>query len=149
VRPNDTRDADAEHLITGDDPVQAIHNLAYWETSTITNSPSFRLRLIAAASIEGDQVIADAMEESYRGGREPWKELYENFIQARGLRLRPGITIDDLANLMSACSAGVALHVLGKPDPEVFDHENRRSLLGKGGLAIRMDVSNAPTMQQA
>jgi hypothetical protein len=155
VRKDATRDSDAENFIAGDDPVQAIHNLAYWETSAIINSPSFRLRLIAAASAEGDQVISEAMEESYRGGLEPWKEIYEKFIQARGLRLRQGISIYDFANLVSACSAGVALHVLGKPDSDVVDHDNRRSLLGKGGLAIiygcleRADDPASLTLEQS
>jgi hypothetical protein len=154
VREDETRDLAAEHFVAGDDPVEALHRLAYWETSATINSPTFRLRLIAAASAEGDQVIAEAMEESYRGGLEPWKELYEKFIQARGLRLRPGITIYDFANLLSACSAGVALHVLGKSDPDVVDHENRRSLLGKGGLAIiygclePADASSSITLEE-
>ena len=155
VRENDRRDAGAERLVYGDDPVEAVHSLAYWESSTIINSPSFRLRLIAAASMEGDQVISDAMEESYRGGGEPWKEVYASFIQARGLRLRPGITIDDFAHLVSACSAGVALHVLGKADSEVVNHETRRSLLGKGALAIiyacleRADDTTGLTLEQS
>ena len=156
-RQNDTRDADAEHLVNGDDPVRAVHNLAYWESSTLINSLSFRLRLIATASIEGDQVIADAIEESYAGGGAPWKELFLTFIQARGLRLRPGITIDDFLYLLSACSAGIALHVLGAPasEPEIIDHENRRSLLGKGILAIfhgcleRADDATGLTLEQA
>jgi hypothetical protein len=155
VRKDDTRDSDAENVITGDDPVQAIHNLAYWETSTLINSSSFRLRLIAAASAEGDEIISEAMDESYRGGLEPWKEIYEKFIQARGLRLREGISIYDFAKLLSACSAGVALHVLGKPDPDVVDHNNRRSLLGTGGLAIiygcleRVDEPTSLTLEQS
>jgi hypothetical protein len=106
TRKDESRDIDAENLVTGDDPVQAIHNIAYWETAAVINSPSFRLRLVAAASTEGDPVISEAMEEIYKGAAEPWKELYENFIQARGLRLRPGITIDDFSNLISAYGCG-------------------------------------------
>jgi hypothetical protein len=154
LRQDGSLGVDAECLIAGDDPVQAFHNLAYWETSTLVNSPSFRLELIATASIEGDKVMADAMEENLNGGLEPWLELYESFIRARGLRLRPGITIDDFANLLSACSAGVALQALVKPDPDVVDHEKRRSLLGKGGLAIiygcleRADDTTGLTLEQ-
>ena len=44
------------------------------------------------------------MAGSYKGGLDPWKQLYAEFFQARGLQPRPGITVGDIAGILSACS---------------------------------------------
>jgi hypothetical protein len=155
TRQNDARDTSAELLVAGGDAVEAIQELAYWETSTIIGIPSFRLRLLATISAEGDQVISDAMVESYEGGQAPWKQLYAEFLRARGLHVRAGITIDEYADIMSACSAGIALRILGDPTANVIDHARRRSLLGTAAIAILYACVEVPenstgvTLEQA
>jgi hypothetical protein len=57
------------------------------------------------------------------------------FIEARGLQLRPGITIDDIANLLSALVDGLALRTVGNPSPDLVDHDRKRTLLGTAALA--------------
>jgi hypothetical protein len=76
------------------------------------------------------------MAESYKGGLDPWEQLYAGFFQARGLPPRPGITVDDIASILSACSGGVALRTLGDPSSEVIDHNRQRSILGTAALAV-------------
>jgi hypothetical protein len=57
-------------------------------------------------------------------------------LQARGLQPRPGITVDDIASILSACSGGVALCTLGDPSSEVIDHDRQRSIPGTAALAV-------------
>ena len=56
----------------------------------------------------GDAVTGEAIADSYTGFLGPWKEVYAAFLQARGLQLRPGITLDDVANLLAAIVDGLA-----------------------------------------
>lgn len=56
--------------------------------------------------------------------------------QARGLQLRPGITIDDLANLLMAVTDGLAMRAPSDPTARLIDHEQKQSLLGTAALAV-------------
>ena len=76
-------------------------------------------------------------------------EIYEKFIQARGMRLRSGISIYDFANLLSACSAGVALHVLGNRTRMSSITKSDDHCSGKEGSRLSMDASSPQTSQPA
>lgn len=147
--------AGAEKLIEGPDLVKAVHDLAYLDTATVIRMPSFRLMLVAAAAAEDDEVIQEAMAENYQGSIEPWKQLYLLLLQTRGLQLRPGITIDDFANLLMAVTDGLALRTIGDSTAQVIDHEQRRSLLGTAALAVihgcleRIEDADGMTLEQA
>jgi hypothetical protein len=86
---------------------------------------------------------------------EPWKEVYAALLQARGLQLRPGVTLDDIANLLAAIVDGLALRSLGDPSGDLIDHERRRTLLGTAALAVihsfleRTEQADGMTLEQA
>jgi hypothetical protein len=128
--------AGAERLIEGPDAVDAVHDLAYLNMADATTSPSFRLGLIAMTAAEGDKTVSDAVTQSYQELLQPWKEVYAAFIEARGLQLRPGITIDDIANILAALVDGLALRLFGNPADEMVDHGKKRTLLGTAALAV-------------
>jgi hypothetical protein len=67
-----------------------------------------------------------------------WLPVYEAAIAGRGLRLRPGITLDDFADMLSALSSGLSLRILSDPDAHanLIDDSRRRSLLGTAAIAI-------------
>lgn len=126
----------AERLIEGPDAVNAMHDLAYLNMADATTSPSFRLGLVAMTTSDGDKTVSDAITLSYEGLMQPWKEVYAAFIEARGLQLRPGLSIDDIANLLAALVDGMALRLFGNPDDDLVNHDKRRTLLGTAALAI-------------
>jgi hypothetical protein len=97
----------------------------------------FRLGLIAAAEAEGDPVIREAISER-RGEVGPvWRQWCEDFLQSRGLRIRPGVTIDDCVVLLSALADGLAMRALADPTTSgALDHDGRPSLLSAGVLAL-------------
>jgi hypothetical protein len=128
--------AEAERLIEGPDMTVAIHNLAYLNVAVGISSPTFRLGLIAMTAAEGDKTISEAVIQSYQDFLEPWKEVYAAFIEARGLQLRPGITIDDIARLLAALVDGLELRMIGNPSAELVDHDRRRTVLGTAALAM-------------
>ena len=152
---NDEMTSGIERLIAGEDSIQAIRDIAYIYLTAFIDLPMFRLKLIAAAAAEGDDTIHEAMFESYEGGVGPWKEVYAEFLRARGLRLRSGISIDDFVDLLASVLEGATLRALADPGAQVVDHSSRRSLLGTATLALmlgcleRTEQAHDLTLEQA
>ncbi|WP_242902283.1 hypothetical protein [Actinomadura terrae] len=135
--------------------VDALHRFGYWNLLTLVDRPRFRLELFATAAAEGDPVIQKAMAENYREVLEPWKEICADLLEARGLRLRRGVSIGDLVDLITAVMEGVALRNLADPGAGVIDRDGERSLAGTGLLALfrgcveRADDADGLTLDEA
>jgi hypothetical protein len=145
--------ADAkDEVISGPDPLRGVYRLCYWNLTRLVDTPMFRLGLIAAAEAEGDPVIGEAISGRYTPS---WKDFYEDFLRTRGLRLRPGVTLDDCADLLAAVSDGLALRALADPGTRVIDRARRRCLLGTAALALiagcleRADHSDGLSLEEA
>ncbi|MFJ6569053.1 hypothetical protein ACIQNU_16660 [Streptomyces sp. NPDC091292] len=130
------RGANIRKLVNGPDFVGAVHDMAYRHTAEGAAMPSVRLGLALMTAAEGDEEITRAVSEMYEDYLGSWKELYAAVLRERGLRLRPGLTLDDLANALSATTDGMTLRAIGDPDAGVVDHDNRRSLMGTVALAV-------------
>jgi hypothetical protein len=81
--------------------------------------------------------------------------VYEEFLQAHNLRLRPGITLDTMTYLLAGASEGIALRALADPHAQVIDEERKQSLFGTFALAFiagcteRVDAAQTLTLEQA
>jgi hypothetical protein len=128
--------ADADRLLEGPDAVEAVHDLAYLNVAASIPTPSFRLTYVAMVTADNDKTLSDAVAQSYEGLLAPWKEVYAAFIEARGLQLRPGITIDDLANMLAALVDGLEMRTIASPSAALVDHDRKRTLLGTAALAM-------------
>jgi hypothetical protein len=118
------------------DFAQTIHELGFQNTMIFVMRARFRLRLVATAAAEGDDVIRAALGEFYQGGLASWREVFTKVVEDRNLRLRPGVTPDDFLNLLAALAEGTALHALADPSADIVNHGGRLSLLGTGALAL-------------
>jgi hypothetical protein len=143
-------------LVHDEDFVRAVQETAYWHTDEGARLTSVRLSLaLMAASADGDPDVAEAISGAYRDYLGSWRGLYEDVMRARGLRLRPGLTMDDLANALSAATDGTILRAVGDPAVSVLDHERQRSLMGTVALAIlnsflqRADDADGLTLEEA
>ncbi|WP_067451918.1 hypothetical protein [Actinomadura macra] len=142
-------------LLQGPDYVEAIHRLGFWNILTLVDRPRFRLELFVTAAAEGDEVIQKAMAENYREIKEPWTEVCEELLEARNLRLRPGITVDGLVDMISAVMEGTALRALADPGAGVIDRAGRRSLAGTALLALirgcveRVDDADGRSLEES
>jgi len=148
--------ADAkDEVLRGPDPVRGLHRLCYWDLTRMLDTPMFRLGLIAAAEAEGDPVIGEAVSGRYRENTPLWKQFYREFLQARGLRLRPGITLDDCADLLGAVADGLTMRALADPAAHVVDRARQRCLLGTAALALiagcleRSDRDDSLSLEEA
>jgi hypothetical protein len=135
--PHHDEIADArDEVIHGKDPVRALHRLCYWDMTKLLGTPMFRLGLIAAAEAEGDPVIGAAISGRHQENSPLWKSFYGEFLRSRGLRLRPGISLDDCVVLLSAMADGLALRALADPGARIVDRARRRCLLGTAALVM-------------
>ena len=132
----EVRASGAERL-AGDGPVsEAVEDLAYHVTQAIDEMASFRLQLIATACAEHSEVVRQALEDKYQRAHSEWKQVYEEFISARGLRLRTGITLDQVTAILTSITEGALIRGIADPTAEVRDPIERRSLLGTAALAM-------------
>lgn len=123
-------------LVHGPDFVQAVKDVAYAHTAGGVDKPSVRLGLALMTASEGDEDIRSAVSAMYGDYLGTWKQLYEDVLRERRLRLRPGLTLDDLANALSAATDGVTLRAVGDPASGVVDEGRRQSLMGTVALAV-------------
>ncbi|MET9514521.1 hypothetical protein [Streptomyces sp. NPDC002994] len=130
------RAANTKRLVSGPDFVRAVHETAFQHTAEGIDMPSVRLGLALMTAAEGDEEVTQAISAMYADYLGSWKELYAAVMKQRGLRLRPGLTLDDLANALSAATDGMILRAIGDPGAGVVDHDNRRSLMGTVALAV-------------
>ncbi|HEY2579984.1 MAG TPA: hypothetical protein VGI74_27040 [Streptosporangiaceae bacterium] len=129
--------ADAkEEVIRGPDPVRGLHRLCYWDLTRLLGTPMFRLGLVAAAQAEGDPVIGEAISGRHQANSVLWGDFLEEFLQARGLRLRRGVTLEDCLGLLAAVADGLALRALADPSAHIIDRTRRQSLFGTAVLVL-------------
>ncbi|MFE5923582.1 hypothetical protein [Streptomyces sp. NPDC056468] len=127
---------DTERLLEGPEFVEAAHRLCYYDLTTIVDGPTFRLELIASAAAEGDDVIQEALAANHQGAMEPWKQVYQEMFLARGLRLRPGLNLDDFAGMLAALASGYGLRRISNPALVRIDSAKQRCIFGTAALAL-------------
>ncbi|MEV6796200.1 hypothetical protein AB0M87_30315 [Streptomyces sp. NPDC051320] len=130
------RAANTERLVHGADFVRAVHDISYQHTAEGVELPSVRLGLALMTAAEGDDEVTRIISTVYEDYLGSWKQLYTAVLRERHLRLRKGLTLDDLANALSAATDGLTLRAIGNPGAGVVDHDNRRSLMGTVALAV-------------
>lgn len=105
--------ADAtEEIIEGFDPVAAIKYLCCWDLRRRRDTPVFRLSLLAALQADGDPPVRAAIAEHHRENQAVWEAYCADFLRSRHLRLRPGITLDDVVTLLCALADGLTIRAI-------------------------------------
>jgi hypothetical protein len=110
--------------------------------------PLFRLQLIMAATADRNDGIHEAIANNYAGALEPWKKIYESTFAVRGLQLRKGVTIDQLADMLAALTEGFAVRHLGDPGAPILGDTESGNLLGMAVLGLvhsYLEPVNAPS----
>jgi hypothetical protein len=126
----------AEQLVKGPNFLDALQSVAYFDQLTMSNLPAFRLQLVATTSAEGDETIRDALTENYEKIVDMWKEVHAAVLERRGLQLRPDVSADDFADLLTAAVEGLAVRALADRNARVIDHDRQRALFEKACQAL-------------
>lgn len=130
------RKTDIKRLVRGPDFASAVHEVAHRHAAEGVDLPQVRLSLALMAAAEGDDGIRRIISAVYGDYLGSWKQLYDTVMRVRHLRLRKGLTRDDLANALSAVNDGMILRAIGDPGSGVVDHDRNRSLTGSVALAV-------------
>lgn len=123
-------------LAGGPDFASAVHEATYSYAADGTGQATIRLSLALMAACGEDPDIAAAISRGYRNYLGLWESMYKEVMSARRLRLRPGLTLRDLTNAISAATDGIILRAAGDPQAGVLDRAHGRSLLGHITLSI-------------
>ena len=130
------RAVDTDRLVNGPHFVGAVLETADRHTAEGLDLTSVRFSLALMTSAADDAVVGEAIGAMYRGYLASWKQLYAAVIRERGQRLRPGLSLDDLADALSAAADGTILRSMADPAAGVVDHQRQRSLMGTVALAV-------------
>lgn len=131
-------DADDLHarLSRGPSLYDAIQNVAYQDLRYILENDFSKIPFLIALSVHHDPVARKAIKTTNLELRRIWGRLCGAVLDTRGLRLRPGRTMDELADLLVILADGIAFRLLADEDCGLIDHDERGSLLGKGAAAL-------------
>ena len=118
------------------DFVHAIHLASYKSLIASMESAGFNVSIIGAATAARNDTARESTAETYRVVTESWHALYKATLEARGLQLRPGISLYEITWLLTAVADGLQLRLIADPRTKLIDHDRRESLLGKAVLAV-------------
>ncbi|MGR6924223.1 TetR/AcrR family transcriptional regulator [[Actinomadura] parvosata] len=115
------------------DPVRGAQEAASQELASILQNPATRLSLMATAVAHRFPELKTTTRSAGKAARQQWITIYQEMLAVNELDLRPGVTIDDLADILSVTVEGVAFLALSAAPQE---RERLRLTLHKAVLAV-------------
>lgn len=126
-----------EKLVSADhDFADAVQETCFYDLLGIVGLPVFRLQYLAAAAGAGDDIVTEALADNFADVRDAWQGIYIAAMEAHGLHLRAGITLDDAIRMFAAAADGLALHFTVDPTARILDREKRQSMFGTIALVM-------------
>lgn len=118
------------------DFVSAIHLASYRSLCSMLENAGFVFSILAPVAAARDDTARESTAATYEVVTDSWHALYQATLEARSLRLRPGITLREITWMLSAVADGLQMRHMSDPMIEIIDHERKESLLGKAVIAI-------------
>lgn len=115
----------------------AVERVAYEDMKIVyADETSARFQYLVTALADFHEQIRKALGGVYEHSFDYWRKLYAQILEARGVSLRPGISLDELTMMLTGMAQGLSLRHIGATSGKVIDHEGRRSVLGKASLLL-------------
>jgi hypothetical protein len=121
-------------LASAPSPSAVVRTISEANQGQLFANPLFRLQLLAAAVLGAPQARASA-PDIYDEIDERWTPFFETFLTRYGLTLRPGVSVQDLVEVLVAVGEGLALRELAAPS-DGEDRQRRLRLQGTATLAL-------------
>ena len=126
-----------EQLAEAEDFATAVQEVAFNATDHLLAMVTFRVQLAASMGADEDPAVRAVLAAKYERGQAIWGGIYTRMMTARGLRLRDGMTIGQLADILTALVEGCALRAMAEGSTSrVLDPPSKRSLLSTAALAL-------------
>jgi AcrR family transcriptional regulator len=116
--------------------VDAIRIVCYSNLKSLIDNPVQRLLPLVTVLVSDDPAVRDRRAEHYRRVQEKWRELFEATFALYGIGLRPGIDVDEAADILTALADGLAMRATGDPDAAVIDRRRGDTLLGRAATMM-------------
>ncbi|HWG22578.1 hypothetical protein [Actinospica sp.] len=130
-------DGAAEQLAEADDFAEAVQEVAYNATAHLLAMVTFRIQLAASIGAQDDPAVRGVLAAKYERGQAIWGGIYTRMMTARGLQLREGISLGQLADILTALVEGCALRAMAEgPETRVLNVADKRGLLSTAALAL-------------
>jgi hypothetical protein len=130
-------DATLVELIGNGREVDEVFSQMAFHEATQFEGRHFRLQLLMQASAPDNPLIRSALERMYGAITAAWVSTCEGVLAHYGLSLRRGLTVTDLAMMLTGLAEGLSLRRLVHPDDRsLCDPERRSTLLATGVFAV-------------
>jgi len=124
-------------LVDHEMPVDEVFQRMAFSEAVLFQHKHFRLQVLMQALAPDVPIIREAIDRMYGAITEAWAQTCAGVLAHYGLRLRPGLTVTDLATMLTAMAEGLGLRRLVRPgDRTLMDPETGTTLLASGVLAI-------------
>lgn len=119
----------------------AVHEVAYHDMKLVHGEPAaIRFQYLMTGLADYDHGIREALARVYDNSFAYWRAAYQSILDARGVSLRPGLTLDEFTMMLTSMAEGLGLRHIGAAGQKVIDHHRRRALLGK---AVNLMIAGA------
>lgn len=129
-----------------------IQRIAFRDLESVLRDEFNKIPFLIALSPGNDQVAKDSVHQTNEDIRRVWEGLCTEVLARRGLRLRPGTTVQEVADLLISLSDGIALHALSQETSALIDRDRHESLFGTGAAALIvgfLDPGDGQSLQAA
>jgi hypothetical protein len=114
-----------------------VEKVAYEDMKFVyADETSARFQYLVTGLADFHEQIREALGGVYKHSFEYWRGVYAEILKARGVSLRPGISLDELTMMLTGMAQGLSLRHIGAASGKVIDHENQRSVLGKASQIL-------------
>lgn len=115
----------------------AVDRVAYADMKTVyADETSARFQYLVTGLADFHEQVREALAGVYKHSFDYWRAVYAEIIEARGVSLRPGISLDELTMMLTGLAQGLSLRHIGAASGKVIDHVHRRSVLGKASKIL-------------
>jgi hypothetical protein len=132
--------------------VKAIKIVCYSNLKALIDNPVQRIMPIATVMISKDPRSLEDRARLYEKVSEQWTELFDATFDAHNINLRPGVDVQDAADILTALADGLAMRQTGDPNAQVIDRRTGDSLLGKAAMMMLLagtDPGDHLTLEKA
>ncbi|WP_432559894.1 hypothetical protein [Granulicoccus sp. GXG6511] len=125
-----------EQVLALGDPISMVRALALANARSVPKHASFRFQLLATLLTAHEPELHEPLVEAYETLNRSWSEVFGAVIAAQGYKLREGITLEMLTNMLMALAEGLSLRIVAAPDPVILDDEKGTTLMETAALAL-------------
>jgi hypothetical protein len=124
-------------LVDNKMPVDEVFGRIAFSEALLFQHKHFRLQVLMQSLAPDIPIIRETIDRMYDNVTDAWTRTCAGVLTHYGLRLRPGLTVTDVATMLTAMAEGLGLRRLVRPyDQALMNSEHGTTLLASGVFAV-------------